>query len=51
MVRTDRLEGPTLWFEASNQRTFIDLAVGTGLFSIAHCCELSKSSELFATER
>ena len=29
MVRPDRLERPTFWFVATNQRAFIDLAVGT----------------------
>ena len=37
MVRPDRLERPTLWFEAKNRRTFIDLALGT---KIAHRCAL-----------
>ena len=35
MVRPDRLERPTFWFVASNQRTFTDLAVGTVVTN--HC--------------
>jgi hypothetical protein len=35
MVRPDRFERPTLWFEASNRRTFIDLALDTVV--VQHC--------------
>jgi hypothetical protein len=35
MVRPDRFERPTLWFEAKNRRTFIGLAVGTTV--VQHC--------------
>jgi hypothetical protein len=47
-VRPDRLERPTFWFVANNQRIFIDLALGA---VVVKCCALLRVFKDFRAVR